>query len=184
MVSCLYRVINENGEKLDESSIERMRIDNKIIESYGINARFFKKDLFKNGIISKDDKGRTFLSNDIEYMIRFAIDGAKNKTIDYIGYNHLSHKNSISFSSSLKSEIQKYEDKIFIAKLFLNSDKKLPKIWLDVFKKWIKKYRAKITAKHLKNLDFKPFYKNFIFGAQENGMLKFSFYFLKTFFRK
>jgi hypothetical protein len=155
----------------------------KIIQVLGINARFFKKDLFyKYGFpITRDDKNRPFLSNDLEYMIRFTLMGVKNKTIDYIGYNYLSHEQSLTFSKNLITKVRLCEDKIFIAKKCLKSSEfDIPEIWQKTFKKWIKKYRAISIKIYLKQGKWQEAMSGLCLGIKESGLFKFLFYLLKT----
>ena len=192
MVSFCYQVLrqDDNGKYkiIEKTTPNHIRLDrNKIIISYGINARFFKKDLFKKHgtIITMDDKNRTFFSNDIEYLIRLTLKGINNKTIDYIRYNYLSHDGSNTFSNNLENKIRLYEDKIFIAKRFLKSNNfDVPQIWKSAFIKWIVKYRALIVKLQLRQLDLKNASKNICFGIRESGISRFSFYLLKTIIRK
>ncbi len=187
IVSLCYRVLQEDSHQklqiIDESTKERMDIDkNKIIISYGINARFFKKTIFeKYGLmISKDDKNRFFLSNDIEHLIRIVFKGVKNKTLDFIGYNYLSHDKSNTFARNFNTTLRLSEDKIFIAKLFLNSSEfELPIIWKKTFKKWLLKYRSFIVKLYLKNLNFSAALDQIKLGIKDNGFFKFNFYLLK-----
>lgn len=190
LVSFLLRVLRSDGKKyktIEASTVEGTNLDReKIIGTLGINARFFKKEVFeKFGMpLPKDDQDRAFLSNDLEYMIRFTLLGIKNKTLDYFGYNYLSHEESLTFSKNLKNQIRLCEDRIYIAKKFLNSnDLEIPQIWRKTFKKWIKKYRALIVKMNLKQIDFREAVKNTRLGVKENGVAKFLFYFFKTLFR-
>lgn len=191
LVSFRFRTLvndNENYKIIEESQSSWMEIDhNKIIIAFAINARFFKRNLFfKYGFPqAQDEKGRPFLSNDLEYMIRFALKGIKNQVIDYVGYNYLSHNSSLTFAKNYKTTTNLWEDKIYIAKKFLNStDIELPKIWRKTFEKWIKKYRALIVKNHLKNANFKEMLRNLDSGYKDNGFFNFNFYLLKTLLRK
>lgn len=190
MVSFCFKTLKKDGENLqviEKSQVAAMHLDrNKIIQILGINARFFKKELFfRYGLPQEqDDQGRMFLSNDLEYMIRFVLNGVRNKTIDYVGYNYISHDNSLTFSKNFNTQIRLCEDKIYIAKKFLNSSEfQLPKIWQKTFKKWIKKYRASIVKMNLKQRNFKEAKKNICLGAKESGALNFFFYLVKIIFR-
>jgi len=186
MVSMRFRAIR-NGEIIEETKAEDAILEkDQVIKILGMNARFFKKDLFyKYGFpILKDDRDRVFISNDLEYLSRFALKGVKNKILDYVGYNYIMHEDSLTFSKNPRSKIRLYEDKIFIAKKFLNSDEfELPDIWKKSFKKWIKKYRAMIAVSHLKQKNWKEAKKNFALGIKENGLFKFVFYFIKSLLR-
>lgn len=190
LVSFLLRVLRSDGKSykiIESSTLENTNLDrNKIIGTLGINARFFKKEVFARfGLpLPKDDQDRAFLSNDLEYMIRFTLLGIKNKTVDYVGYNYLSHEDSLTFSKNFKNQIRLCEDKIYIAKKFLNSnDLEIPQIWKKTFKKWIKKYRALIVKMNLRQGNFKEAVKNTRLGVKENGAAKFLFYSFKTFLR-
>lgn len=190
LVSFLLRILRSDGKSykiIESSTIKSTNLHrNKIIGTLGINARFFKKEVFeKFGMpLPRDDQGRAFLSNDLEYMIRFTLLGIKNKTIDYVGYNYLSHEDSLTFSKNFKNQIRLCEDKIYIAKKFLNStDLEIPQIWRKTFKKWIKKYRALIVKINLKQGDFKEAVRNTRLGVKENGTAQFLFYFFKTLLR-
>lgn len=186
MVSSRFRVI-KNGKIIEETKVEDAILDkNKVIQIFGANTRFFKKDLFyKYGFpLATDDANRVFISNDLEYLIRFTLKGIKNKIIDYVGYNYVAHDNSLTFSNNHKNRIRLYEDRVFIAKKFLNSDEfDLPKIWKKTFKKWIKKYRAMIVTNHLKQKEWELASKNLALGIKENGFFKFIFYCIKTLIR-
>ena len=191
LVSFLLQVLRSDGKNykiLEASTTEGTNLDReKIIYTLGINARFFKKEVFKKfGMpLPKDDQNRAFLSNDLEYMIRFTLLGIKNKTIDYIGYNYLSHEDSLTFYKNLKNQIRLCEDKIYIAKKFLTStDLEIPQIWKKTFKKWIKKYRALIVKMNLKQRSFKEAKKNTLLGVKENGTANFLFYLFKTVLRR
>jgi glycosyltransferase involved in cell wall biosynthesis len=188
IISFCCQIINENGEIIEKAKPSDMDLDkNKIIKVLGINARFFKKELFyKYGFpMSEDDNNRAFFSNDLEYMIRFLFKGVKNKNIDYIGYNYLSHNNSLTFSKNHQNQIRLCQDKIYIAKKFLNSTElDIPKIWQKAFKKWIKKYRALIVKIYLKEKKTKEALENMAQGIKEVGFFKFNFYLVKTLIRK
>ena len=173
-----------DGKIIEETTLEDAVLEqNKIIKIPGMNARFFKRDLFfRHGFpMLRDDKDRVFISNDLEYLIRFALLGAKNKVIDYVGYNYIMHENSLTFSKKSKSKIRLFEDKIFIAKKFLNSsDVEVPAAWHKTFKKWIKKYRSMIVVSHLKQKNWNKIKENLKLGIRENGLFKFIFYLTKT----
>ena len=189
MVSFRYRVIKTDYSIIEETSLEdiNLKID-KLPKSFGINARFFKKNLFyRYGFPSKfDSQGRVFLSNDLEYMIRFLIEGIANKNVDYIGYNYLYHQDSFTFNNDPLKKQRLDEDKIFIAKKFLanQSELSLSKFWQKTFKKWIKKYRAKLIKSNLQQKNYQEVKKHFYIGLKENNKLVFLFYLLKILFRK
>lgn len=172
---------------ISESTLEDMELSKeKFFTIPAPNARFFKRELFfKYGFqLTLDDKNRTLISNDVEYLTRFILNGAKNKTVDFIGYNYLVHENSLTFSSDLKTKKRLCEDKIFIAKRFLNSKEfDLPKAYEKTFKKWIKKYRAKLIALNLKEKNWTELRNNFRAGIKENGVFDFGFYVVKTLVR-
>jgi glycosyltransferase involved in cell wall biosynthesis len=192
IVSSNYRVVTndsktQNYKIIYESNRDDMVLDkNKIIQSMAPNARFFKKTLFtKYGLpIEKDNQNRVFISNDLEYLIRFTLRGVKNKIIDCIGYNYLSHSTSLTFTNGLETKKRLYEDKIFVAKKFLTEPESLlPEIWKKTFKKWIIKYRTKIISIDLKQRNWRKVKSNLILGIKENRMAKFLFYLLKTLIR-
>jgi glycosyltransferase involved in cell wall biosynthesis len=186
VVSFCFRTIRD--EKIIETTKpEDMELSrNRVIKVLGMNARFFKRNLFfKYGIpITHDEQGRTFVSNDLEYLSRFALLGLNNKIIDKVAYNYVAHEDSLTFSKRSESRIRLYEDRIFIAKKFLNSSEiALPKTWEETFKKWIKKYRAMLVVRLLMEKKIKEAAKNFISGVQENGSMSFVFYLIKTLIR-
>lgn len=185
-VSLRFRVI-KNEKIIEETRAQDAILErDSVIQIFGANTRFLKKDLFyKYGFpLTTDDVGRVLISNDLEYLIRFTLKGIKNKIIDYVGYNYVSHDNSLTFSNNIKNRIRLYEDRIFIAKKFLNSSEfDLPKIWKKTFKRWIKKYRAMIAIKYLKQKEWGLGSKNFALGAKESGFFKFIFYCIKTLLR-
>ncbi len=193
IVSTCCKAIKFNASKNDYEIIENynsnnMRLDkNRIIQSYNPNSRFFKRELFfKYGFpIIKDDEGGVFYSNDQEYLIRFLFKGIKSKVISYIGYNYLIHEGSFTFSNNKSIEQRLYKDKIYISKIFLNSNEiNVPDIWGKTFKKWIKKYRAILVKNYLERREWKNFKANFILGIQDNGLFNFGFYFIKTIIRQ
>lgn len=190
IVSFRCRTIASDGKAyktIEEAQFSDMELNpNKIIQVLAINARFFKKELFyKYGFpMAVDSEQRPFLSNDLEYMIRFVLRGIKNKTIDYIGYNYLAHDRSLTFATNLKTRARLYEDRIFIAKRFLDSKEfQLPIIWQKTFKKWIKKYRAILVSINLKEKNWVTTKDNLCLGIKESGLLGFLFYLFKTLFR-
>lgn len=185
---CRTIEINAAGEikTLNQTSAQDMELSaEKMFIIPAPNARFFKRELFlKYGFqIPYDDQGRTFISNDVEYLTRFILNGVKNKTVDAVGYNYLVHEGSLTFSSDLKTQKRLCEDKIFIAKKFLNEEKNLPKSYEKTFKKWIKKYRAKIILINFKEKNYTEAKKNFAVGIKENGAFAFVFLLLKTILR-
>lgn len=191
IISFRFKVLskkNNDYKILSNRTAAEMELNkNKIIQAFGINARFFKKNLFKKyGMpLAKDDQGRSFISNDIEYMIRFVLNNIKNKTIDQVGYNYVAHEKSLTFSKKVDTTIRLCEDKIFIAQKFLKEkDLEIPQIWQKTFVKWIKKYRASIVKLQIKQGNFKNAILNFTLGIKESGFINFTFYFLKTLFRK
>lgn len=191
LVSFRCRTVVSDGKvykTVEEAKFSDMELSpDKIIQVLGINARFFKKELFhKYGFpIAIDEKGRPFLSNDLEYMIRFTLKGINNKTIDYVGYNYLSHSQSLTFTKNQQTKARLCEDKIFIAKKFLNSDElQIPNIWQKTFKKWIKKYRAILIQIELREGKWMAVKENLCLGIQESGLIKFPFYLLKTLLRR
>lgn len=187
--SRLLKFKNNNYEIEQEISYKKMSIGkNQPLSIINPNARFFKKDLFyKYGFpLKKDDQNRPFISNDLEYMLRFALNGVKNKNIDHIGYNYLCHENSLTFNNNLLSQQRLMEDKIFVAKKFLNEQDQLPisKFWQKSFKKWIKKYRAKLIKSNLKLKKYNEAKKQLLIGLKENDKVGFSYFLLKTLLRK
>ncbi len=186
---CRTLSIDDSGniKIISESKLEDMELSKeKFFTIPAPNARFFKKDLFfKYGFqLTVDDKNRAFVSNDVEYLTRFILNGAKSKAFDFIGYNYLVHENSLTFSSDLKTKKRLCEDKIFIAKRFLNSKEfDLPKAYEKTFRKWIKKYRAKLIALNLKEKNWVELKDNFRAGIKENGVFDFGFYVAKALFR-
>ena len=189
LVSCRYRVINPNHEVIEEVSCDDIDIGyNKTISALGINARFFKKNLFERfGLpLARDDRGRTLISNDLEYMIRFSLNKVKNKNIDYIGYNYLHHENSLTLNDDPIRQQRLMEDKIFIAKKFLNEQEQIPisQFWQKTFKKWIKKYRAKLVVSNLKIKNYQEAKINLFHGLKESGYIGFLLFLMKSLFRK
>lgn len=189
ILSFRYRTLTntESGSRIiDESTAADMELSKeKMFSAPAPNTRFFKKEIFiKCGMpIPHDDQNRTFISNDLEYMIRFVLSGVKNKTLDFVGYNYLIHDNSLTFSKDLKTQKRLCEDKIFIAKKFLNDGEPLPKFYEKAFKKWIKKYRAKIAVLNLKEKNWAELRENLDKGIKENGLIGFLFYLLKSLIR-
>ncbi len=184
IVSFRFRAVKNNKIVAQTTCEEAVLKKNKLIKIPGMNARFFKKNLFyKYGFPTLlDDKGRVFISNDLEYLTRFAIVGAKNEVIDYVGYNYVIHDNSLTFSKNTHNRL--FEDRIFIAKKFLNSTQlNIPKIWRKTFKKWIKKYRAMLIYDYLKNKKFAEALTNFRLGIEENNVMSFVFYLIKIIIR-
>jgi len=186
IVSCRFRTIR-NDEIVEEVSAEEMRLDkNKIISAIGFNARFYRKSLIEKygAQLSEDGLGRPFISNDLEYMIRILFKGIKEKTIDHIGYSYIMHDDSLTFSRSAANRIRLFEDRIYIAKKFLNSTEfDVPKIWQKTLKKWIKKYRSMLVSINLKEKNLTEAKKHFIAGIKENGIALFIFHLTKTLIR-
>lgn len=190
MVSFRCRVLKKDGEEykiIEEPSVKDVELSDLVIPKiFAINARFFKRDLFKkNGLLiqSKGD-GKDFVSSDIEYLMRCLFNGLRNKTLDQVGYNYLSHNGSITFGKSVDRRIDFYDDRVFIAKRFLESDEfKIPVLWKKTMKKWLVKYRCLCAAEsfYLKNFDKMFFYLKD--GIKDVGAFKFIFYFLKTLVR-
>ncbi len=182
-----YDKASDQYKEIDRSSPEDMILSkDRAIQIVAPCARFLKRDLyFKYGpLLLKDDKNRDFVSNDLEFFIRLIFVGFKHKIIDVIGYNYLSHENSTTFSSNPQNKARLYEDKIFIAKRFLNEKNLVvPDFWKKRFKKWIKKYRAKLIKIHLKSGNFKQAAQEFNIGTKENNFFGFTFYLFKTIVR-
>jgi glycosyltransferase involved in cell wall biosynthesis len=192
IISCWCRVLIENKGKqtiLEENHDKEMLLDrNTLIQCYAPNARFFKRDVFRKIGMPRayDDKNRSFISNDAEFLMKCIFAGLKNYTIQHMGYNYLSHPKSLTFSnSSLATQKRLAEDKIYIAKLFLKSSEfNIPLIWHKNFIKWKKKYRAFLVVANITEKNWKDFRKNFILGIKENNPLGFYFYVIKTIIRK
>jgi glycosyltransferase involved in cell wall biosynthesis len=186
MASFRFRLIHD-GKIINETSIADVTLDkNHVVTMLGMNARFFKKSLFeKYGLpIATDDQGRPFISNDLEFLARFTFKGIKNKIIDYIGYNYMMSEDSLTFSKNPQSQNRLFEDRIFIAKKFLNDDKiEVPKAWKKAFRKWIKKYRSLLTANQINWGNWDKAWKNFRCGVAESGFFAFGFYLIKTLIR-
>jgi glycosyltransferase involved in cell wall biosynthesis len=191
IVSTRFRIIEKDGEgsfkTIEETTVDDMELSRKkIFKMPSPNARFFKRELFfRYGFqILEDDKNRVFFSNDVEYLIRFILKGIKAKTIDALGYTYLSHSDSITFALNFKTLKRLSEDKIFIAKKFLNSQEfELPKTYKKTFTKWIKKYRARIIIINLKEKNWSEAKSNFKVGIVDNGAFNFVFYFIKSLFK-
>ncbi len=183
IASFRFRAIRD-GKIIEETTPEDAVLEkNKIIRIPGMNARFFKRNLFfRHGFPTlRDDQNRAFISNDLEYLIRFALLGAKNKVMDHVSYNYVMHENSLTFSKKSESKIRLFEDKIFIAKKFLNSsDIEVSAVWSKTFKKWIKKYRSMIVVSHLKQKNWDRAKETLRLGIQESGFFKFTFHLTKT----
>lgn len=186
LVSFRFRALKD-GVVIEETTLEDAELTReKFIKIPGMNARFFKKESFyKYGFPQAyDDSGRAFVSNDLEFLSRFALKGIKNKVIDFVGYNYTSHDESLTFSKRPENLHRLYEDRIFIAKKFLESKEiELPKVWKKSFVKWIKKYRAMLVISHLRLGNWKTAMENFYAGLKENNPLKFVFYVMKTWIR-
>lgn len=188
IVSFRYQVI-KNSKIIEKATLDDIDFKpDRIPNALGINARFFKKNLFyKYGFpLLRDDKNRPFISNDLEYMIRFALNGVRNKNIDYIGYNYLHHENSLTFNNNLSSQQRLMEDRIFVAKKFLKEQDKLPlsPFWQKSFKKSIKKYRAKLVKSNLKLKKYQKAMQEIYLGLKEDNKFSFLYLLLKTLLRK
>lgn len=188
IVSFRYRVINENNDILKETTINEIAFDNDLPKCLGINAKFFKKSLFlKYGyVIESDDKNRNLISNDIEYMIRFKIMGYEGKDIDWIGYNYMSHDNSLTFNNSFENLIRLNEDMIFIAKIFINNQQLIKNnlLWKKIFIKWKIRHRYRIIILNFKLKKFDRMLKNLMIGFKENNKIKFFLYVVKRILKK
>jgi len=180
--STRYRVI-ENNKIIYQSNVEEMELSQKVIfNASAPNARFFQREfLVKQGqFIEKDNQNRYFLSNDLEHLIRMVICGAKNIALNYIGYNYVSHEKSLTFNNNLTTKQRLYEDKIFIAQIFLqNYQANLPINYRKTLKKWLKKYCTKIIFINLKQKQFFQAKKNFKMGIVNCGFIAFFCYFIK-----
>lgn len=191
ILSFRYRVLDEGNNVIQVASLQDIIFDNNLPKCLGINAKFFKKNLFLDSgfIVEKDDKNRSFICNDLEYIIRFKILGYKFFDVDWIAYNYLSHVNSLTFNKSLERIIRLCEDNIFTAKIFLNNASLMinSENWVNIFKKWKIKNRIRIILLLLKNREYIEAFKNYIIGLRENDKFKFSLYLLKKtklFFKK
>jgi glycosyltransferase involved in cell wall biosynthesis len=184
---CRTIEIGENKEYkvLNEASLEDMELyHDKMFTIPAPNARFFKRDLFLKYGFQKthDDQGRTLISNDVEYLIRFLFKGVKTKTLDILGYSYLAHEDSLTFSQDFKTQKRLCEDKIYIGKKFLASNEfSLSKSWKKTFTKWIKKYRAKMIVVNVREKKWHEAWQNFSKGMQESS--NFTFYLVKSLFR-
>lgn len=176
---------NQKYKLLSEASLEDMELNrDKMFTIPAPNARFFKRDLFlKYGFQqTHDDQGRTLISNDIEYLIRFLFKGVKTKTLDILGYSYLAHDNSLTFSQDFKTQKRLCEDKIYIGKKFLTSEEfKLSTSWKKTFTKWIKKYRAQMIVVNFKEKNWNEAWQNFSKGTKESR--NFTFYLIKALMR-
>lgn len=188
VISCRYRVVElKNNEyvTIEESSVLDVELDkNKDCSCLGINAKFFKKDIFsKYGLpLNNIKEGQLFLSNDTELLIRLILNNVNNFVLEDICYNYLLSESSKSFSSGYRENMIYIEDKLLIAKRFLGADFKhlLNAAWEKKFKKWVKKYRAKLVKQCIRSKNFSEAKRNLILGAKENGVVGFLFYLLKT----
>jgi glycosyltransferase involved in cell wall biosynthesis len=171
-----------------QSNILDIELDkNKDCSCLGINAKFFKKNLFsKYGLPLKNlVENQLFLSNDIELLIRLILNNVTSLAVNEIGYNYLSSDNSSSFSNGYKNNVIYMEDKVLIANRFLSDEFNhlLNPLWEKKFKKWIKKYRAKLVKQFIKTRKFNDAKKHFILGIKENNQVLFLLYLIKTFIR-
>ncbi|MBU6140091.1 MAG: glycosyltransferase [Proteobacteria bacterium] len=188
VASFRYRVVelkNNEYATVEESTTLDVELDkNKDCACLGINAKFFKKDVFlKYGLPLKTIKaGQSFLSNDTELLIRLILNNVRNLVVDEVGYNYLLSEKSNSFSSGYKENPIYIEDKVLIAQRFLSDEFRylLNPTWEKKFRKWVKKYRAKLVKRHLKFKNFSEAKRNFGLGIKENGAAKFLFYLLKA----
>ncbi len=192
VVSFRYRIVEfKNGQYAikSESDISDVELDrNKDCSCLGINAKFFHKRVFaKHGLPLKEiKKGQAFLSNDIELLIRLILNDVKNIVVDEIGCNYLASASSNSFSDGYKNNPIYMEDKVLIAKRFLGDEFRniLTPLWERKFRKWIKKYRAKLVALYIRTKNFAEAKRHFVEGIKENSVTTFFFYVLKTLIRK
>ena len=187
IVSFRYRVITETSI-IETTNPENMDFKPyKVPNSLGINARFFKKELFyKYGFpLTQDDQNRMLIANDLEYMLRFAIYQVKNKTIDYIGYNYLFHENSLTFNKNIDSKLRLIEDRIFIAKKFLGSQDTIPLCpeWVKSFNRSLKKNRAQSIKLNLRLHNFKKALNELKVSFAEHKKIGFIYYLFKTLLR-
>jgi glycosyltransferase involved in cell wall biosynthesis len=191
VLSFRYRVVElQNNEYVakEESAILDAELDkNKDCSCLGINAKFFRKDVFLRygSPLANIKNGQSFLSNDTEFLIRLILNNVHNFVVDEVGYNYLLSEKSNSFSSGYKENLIYIEDKVLIAQRFLSDEFKhlLNSTWEKKFKKWVKKYRAKLVKQNIKLKNFSEAKRNLSLGAKENGVAKFLFHLLKTFIR-
>ena len=187
VLSFRYRVVElKNNEYVtkEESAILDAELDkNKDCPCLGINAKFFRKDVFlKYGLPLVNIKnGQSFLSNDTELLIRLILNNVRNLVVDEVGYNYLLSEKSNSFSSGYKENLIYIEDKVLIAQRFLSDEFKhlLNLTWEKKFKKWVKKYRAKLVKQNIKSKNFSEAKRNLALGIKESGATKFLLYLLK-----
>lgn len=191
VISFGFRILElKNNEYVTESESDFLEIEldkNKDCGCLGINAKFFKKDVFaKYGLPLKSIKnGQTFLSNDVEFLIRLILNNAKNLVVNEVGYNYLASASSNSLADSYKNDVRYIEDKILIAQRFLGDEFKslLNDLWKKKFQKWIKKYRVQLVVISLKSKNFSEAKKHFVSGVKENNAATFLFYLVKEFIR-
>lgn len=186
--STRYRVLDADLNIIEEISKDEMEVSKDIFfQAPAPNSRFFSRKIFeKYGYQNiRDNQNRPFISNDVEFLARIILQGATNKVIDAIGYNYIAHEGSLTFSSDIKTLKRLCEDKIYIADIFLkNKEITISPTYKKIFKKWLKKYRAKLIKCNFKERDFSKLKNNICLGMKDCGFFGFLFYLLKSLIRK
>lgn len=129
MVSCGSKVVvvAENGEQYttrrlfaDPNQLQ-LNLKNILFGTPLIGARFIRKTfLDRIGYFKPFDGNQKYnYSNDTEWLLRAVLAGAKNKVIDHVGYNYLSHNKSDTFSRNMQTLKRIRQEHALIAENYL-----------------------------------------------------------------
>lgn len=128
MITCGGKIVTNHGETLfsyTKPSELRLTLFNMMFSATPtICSRFIRKTLFERiGVFDAlDDHGQQILSNDREFLMRAALFGAKNKTLDHVGHVYLAHQESYSFSNNRKVVLRHCHEHMQHAENYLKRD--------------------------------------------------------------
>lgn len=193
VVSFGGRILKRDGSggyKIEEEfSHEEMSFGkNEMIKMIHPNPRVFKKELFDKYDVPMVEyyKDSIIISDDFDYMTRFAIVGVKNICIDHVAYNYLFHEDSHTFNADRVRHRRLAEERLYISKKFLQNKENLPinDFWKKCLKKWVRRSRIYITKSHLQDKNYKEAFEHFKLGLKENEKFSFIYALIKKLLKR
>lgn len=121
-----------------------------------ICCRFIKRSLFEKigGFLALGEDGKVSYSNDKEFLLRAVASGAKNVTLEKLGYTYVAHPGSATFSGNRKMTARLYFEHRHFARLYLNN-KSLTNDQRNVMHYWYYHQSARLAFYLLYTGEFK-----------------------------
>lgn len=121
-----------------------------------ICCRFIKRSLYeKIGVfLALGEDGKVSYSNDKEFLLRAVAHGAKNVTLEKLGYTYVAHEGSATFSGNRKMTARLYFEHRYFARLYLNTQL-LTKDQRNIMHLWYYHQSARLVMYLLFKREFK-----------------------------